>query len=141
MKTLILITSLCFAHVVWAQETGVDMMHLKINQDETQMQTIRGFYKHVMGLSIYEVPGKVTRDFITFDNGQRLNLIYMTADKVLTDEEFMKGLWIRIETDRFEEVRRNIVRGETGRVIKEVPGKELYFQAPGGQVWRMVKKE
>ena len=139
MKILLVTIAMCLTNGALAQ-TGVEMMHLKINQDESQMQTIRGFYKHVMGLSIYEVPGEITRDFIKFDNGQRLNLIYMAADKVPSDDAFMKGLWIRIETSRFEEIRRNVVRGET-KIIKEVPGKELYFQAPGGQVWRMVKKE
>ena len=48
-----------------------------------------------------------------------------------------RSVWLEIKSDKVEEMRQKIL--DSGLVRKlEVPDPHLYFQAPGGQCWRLV---
>jgi len=95
---------------------------------------IRKFYCDVLG-------GKITkadpeRDFIRLGD----NFYIVLYGDVPDESEFLRtarSVWLEIKSDNVEETRRKIL--ESGLVRKlEVPDPHLYFQAPGGQCWRLV---
>ena len=138
--SIFLLAILASLNVLAQSKSGIELEHLKINQNLAEAENIRHFYREVLDLKVVSPEGRVKRDYVEFDNGQRINLIYFSdASKVPSKEEFLNGLWIRITVNNFED-KRDKVLATKAKVIRQVDGKELYFQAPGGQVFRMVKK-
>jgi catechol 2,3-dioxygenase-like lactoylglutathione lyase family enzyme len=95
---------------------------------------LRKFYCDVLG-------GKITkadpeRDFIRLGDDFYIVLYGDVSD----ESDFLRSaraIWLEIESDNVEEVRRKIL--ESGLVRKlEVPDPHLYFQSPGGQCLRLV---
>ena len=58
------------------------------------------------------------------------------ADDALSDDEFLKAIFLELKADNVEEMRQKIVT--FGVKVLDVPDPHLYFQAPGGQVFRLV---
>ena len=48
----------------------------------------------------------------------------------------MEGLYLEVKADNVEEMRKNIVA--FGVKVEEIPDPHLYFQAPGGQGFKLV---
>jgi hypothetical protein len=58
-------------------------------------------------------------------------------DGVALDERgFLKAIYLELKADNVDEMRQKIVA--FGVKVLEVPDPHLYFQAPGGQVLRLV---
>lgn len=131
---------LAFGYATCAQST-IELGDLKINQSLDLKSEIQQFYKETMTASLVSFETPVVRDYIQFDNGFRLNMIYQEDEASVPDtDQFYKGLWIKILVDDFDS-RYKKIKKTNAKIIKDVPEKgELYFQAPGGQVFRMVKK-
>lgn len=62
-------------------------------------------------------------------------VVYAAAD-TLSDDDFLKAIFLELKADNVEEMRQNIVA--FGVKVLKVPDPHLYFQAPGGQVFRLV---
>ena len=97
--------------------------------------SIRKFYCDVLG-------GKITkeeneRDFLRL--GENFYIAFLYGD-VPDESEFLRtarSVWLELKSDNVEEMRRKIL--DSGLVRKlDVPDPHLYFQAPGGQCWRLV---
>jgi catechol 2,3-dioxygenase-like lactoylglutathione lyase family enzyme len=96
--------------------------------------SIRKFYCDVLG-------GKITkeeneRDFLRL--GDNFYVAFLYGD-VPDESEFLRtarSVWLEIKSDNVEEMRRKIL--EFGVRKLEIPDPHLYFQAPGGQVLRLV---
>ncbi|MGH2564094.1 MAG: hypothetical protein ACRDE5_06260, partial [Ginsengibacter sp.] len=56
------------------------------------------------------------------------------AKETLSDEGFLKAIFLELKTDNVEEMKQKIVA--FGVRVLDVPDNHLYFQAPGGQVFR-----
>jgi len=95
---------------------------------------IRKFYCDVLGCTITKEQDD--RDFLRL--GENF-YIFLYGD-VPDESEFLRtarSVWLELKSDSVEEMRRKIL--ESGLVRKlEVPDPHLYFQAPGGQCWRLV---
>ncbi|MEO9805306.1 MAG: hypothetical protein ABJF04_18755 [Reichenbachiella sp.] len=135
-----LITILIVSGQTLSAQSGIDLGDLKINQPLNTRQEIQYFYSKTMDAELVSFETPVVRDFIQFDNGLRLNIIYQEdLEMVPNATEFHKGLWIKILVNDFDSRYRKI-KDSTAKIIKDQPEKgELYFQAPGGQIFRMVK--
>lgn len=59
------------------------------------------------------------------------------ADAPLSRQDFLKAIFLELRTGDVETMRRKIV-ASPGVTVLEVPDPHLYFQAPGGQVFRLV---
>lgn len=70
--------------------------------------------------------------------GDEFYIAFMYGD--IPDEcEFLrsgKSIYLEIKSDNVEEMRQKIV--DFGVKVLDVPDPHLYFQAPGGQVFRLV---
>jgi catechol 2,3-dioxygenase-like lactoylglutathione lyase family enzyme len=95
---------------------------------------IRKFYCDVLG-------GKITkeeneRDFICL--GENFYIVFLYGD-VPDESEFLRtarSVWLEIKSDNVEEMTRKIL--DFGLRKLDMPDPHLYFQAPGGQCFRLV---
>lgn len=96
---------------------------------------IRKFYCDVLGGVITKAEDE--RDFVLL--GGNFYIVFLYGD-VPDQSEFLRtarSIWLEFKSDNVEEMRRMIT--ESGLVMKlEIPDPHLYFQAPGGQCWRLV---
>jgi len=96
--------------------------------------SIRKFYCDVLG-------GKITkdesdRDFLRM--AENFYIVFLYGD-VPDQSEYLqtaRSVWLEIKSDNVEDMRRKIL--EFGVRKLDMPDPPLYFQAPGGQVWRLV---
>jgi hypothetical protein len=95
---------------------------------------IRKFYCDVLGC-------KITREEDEKDDlrmGENFYIAFMYGD-IADESEFLrtaKSVWLEIKSDNVEEMRKNIL--DFGVLKLDIPDPHLYFQAPGGQVLRLV---
>ena len=107
--------------------------HAKLTAHPSERLRIRQFYEDILGCEITKRSDQV--DFFRFSGGFFLAVIY--EDAVLPAEEQVKSIWLELKADDPSEL--------TGRIrafgVEEIETWEngrLYFQAPGGQVFRIA---
>jgi len=92
---------------------------------------IRDFYCDVLGFDIAVESDAIDR--FQFDD---LFFIFVYQDTGLAPEHFMRATWLELKTDNLEGLTQRILASKA-KVI-DVPDPHLYFQAPGGQVFKLV---
>ena len=95
---------------------------------------IRQFYRDVLG-------GEITRegdrkDDVRLGGSFYIAFLYEDEDAVLDEDDFLKATYLELKADDVAETRQEIVA--FGVKVLDVPDPHLYFQAPGGQVFRLV---
>jgi len=97
--------------------------------------SIRRFYCDVLGAEITREQDE--RDFIRL--GENFYIVFLYGD-VADESDFLRSarsIWLEIKSDNVGEMTQKIL--ESGLVRKlELPDPHLYFQAPGGQCFRLV---
>jgi catechol 2,3-dioxygenase-like lactoylglutathione lyase family enzyme len=121
--------------------------HSALRVRRADREKIRSFYRDVLGCRITrELDDKddvrLGDDFhISFLYGSgsaddpTKGVTYAAAD-VLPEGDFLKAIFLELKTDDVDDTRRRIVA--SGVRLLDVPDPHLYFQAPGGQVFRLV---
>ena len=95
---------------------------------------IRKFYCDVLGC-------KITRENDQKNDlrmGENFHMAFMYGDDA-DEGEFLRtgrSVWLEIKSDNVEEMRQTIL--DFGVRKLDIPDPHLYFQAPGGQVLRLV---
>jgi catechol 2,3-dioxygenase-like lactoylglutathione lyase family enzyme len=121
--------------------------HTALRVPRTERDRIRSFYRDVLGCELMrELDDK---DDFRMGDGFYFAFLYETgdgrapdkgvvyaADDTLSEDDFLKAIFLELKADDVEEMRRQIV--DFGVNVLEVPDPHLYFQAPGGQVFRLV---
>ena len=108
--------------------------HSSVIVPRKERDDIRRFYCDVLG-------GRLTkeeheRDFIRLNDDYYIVFLY---DEVADVSEFLRtarSVWLEIKSDDVEDTSRRIL--EFGVRKLDLPDPHLYFQAPGGQVLRLV---
>lgn len=109
--------------------------HSKIVSRKSDQARIRTFYTEVLGCELRKQTPEV--DYIRFEQGFFLAVLYQ--DRALAEEEARASIWLELRTDDPAALNERILRFGVDRI--EIPGAEhLYFQAPGGQVFRVVAR-
>ncbi len=95
---------------------------------------IRKFYCDVLG-------GKITRadperDYLRLGENFYIGFLYGDVPDESVFLRTARSIWLEIKSDNVEEMTRKIL--DFGAMKLEVPDPHLYFQAPGGQVLRLV---
>lgn len=108
--------------------------HSSVIVPRKDRDSIRKFYCDVLG-------GKITREDDERDLlrlGETFYIAFLYGD--VTDEsEFLRtgrSVWLEIKSDNVEEMTGKIL--DFGARKLDIPDPHLYFQAPGGQVLRLV---
>lgn len=108
--------------------------HSAVRVPRTEKDRIREFYRDVLGCKITRESDQ--KDDIRMGGNFFIAFLYENEGVALDESKFLKAVYLELKTDNVEEMRRNIVA--FGVKVLEVPDPHLYFQAPGGQVLRLV---
>src|SRR5690242_17547877 len=108
--------------------------HSKIVARPAERDRIRAFYRDVLGCTLTTQSQDV--DYIKFHGDFFLAVLY--RDAVPSAEELRQSIWLELRTDEPADLNEKILEFGVHRI--DVPVSEhLYFQAPGGQVYRVVR--
>ena len=108
--------------------------HSKIVARHADQERIRAFYRDVLGCELTKETKDV--DYIKFHQGFFLAVLYQ--DAVESPEALRQSIWLELRSDEPAELRKKIV--DFGVTEIAIPGADhLYFQAPVGQVFRLVR--
>jgi hypothetical protein len=108
--------------------------HSSVIVPRQERARIRQFYCDVLGGTITKAQEE--RDFIRL--GGNFYIVFLYGD-VPDESEFLRtarSVWLEIKSDDVEGMIRRIL--DFGVRKLELPDPHLYFQAPGGQVMRLV---
>ena len=108
--------------------------HSAVRVPRAEKDRIRKFYRDVLGCEITR-EGDQKDDFRMGDNFY-IAFLYENEGVALDESGFSKAIYLELKVDNVEEMRQKIVA--FGVTVLEVPDPHLYFQAPGGQVFRLV---
>lgn len=96
---------------------------------------IRKFYCDVLDGKITKAQDE--RDFIRLGENFYIAFLYGDVPDASDFSRTARAVWLEIKSGNVDEMRRRIL--ESGLVRKlDIPDPHLYFQAPGGQCWRLV---
>src|SRR5450432_4078661 len=107
--------------------------HSSVIVPRKDRDSIRKFYCDVLGGSIMKEEEE--RDLLRLGENFYIGFLYGDAD----ESEFLrtgKSVWLEIKSDNVEEMKQKIL--DFGVRKLDIPDPHLYFQAPGGQVLRLV---
>jgi len=108
--------------------------HSAVTIPQQDRDSIRKFYCDVLGGKIVKEENE--RDILRLEDNFYIAFHY---GDVLDESEFLRSsrsVWLEIKSDNVEEMTRKIL--DFGVRKLEIPDPHLYFQAPGGQVLRLV---
>ena len=100
----------------------------------TEQDAVRRFYRDILGCALT----RSANDKDDFVLGGDFYLAVVYADEALTlgKEDFLKATYLELRADNVAEMRQRIV--DFGVKVIEIDDPHLYFQAPGGQAFRLV---
>jgi len=108
--------------------------HSSVIVPRQDRDSIRKFYCDVLGGTITKAQDD--RDFLRLGE----NFYVFLYGDVPDGSEFLRtarSVWLEIKSDDVEETTRQILASGLVRRL-DIPDPHLYFQAPGGQCWRLV---
>jgi catechol 2,3-dioxygenase-like lactoylglutathione lyase family enzyme len=113
--------------------------HSAVRVRRSDRDKIRAFYRDVLGASM--TGESDFADDFRIGDGFYVAFCYgavpgTPTENALDDGDFAKAIYLELKADNVEEMRKAIVA--SGVKVFDVPDPHLYFQAPGGQVWRLV---
>jgi catechol 2,3-dioxygenase-like lactoylglutathione lyase family enzyme len=108
--------------------------HAAVVVSRTEQDAVRRFYRDVLGCALT----RSANDKDDFVLGGDFYLAVVYADEAVTlgKEDFLKATYLELRTDDVAEMRQQIV--DFGVKVIEIDDPHLYFQAPGGQAFRLV---
>jgi len=113
--------------------------HMKFDVHKNLRDRVRSFYLDVLQCTTIPSPAP-DLDLFQFPASFVLGVFYCEKGDVLSEEDHLKAAWLEIKTKDVSEVKRRLI--EFGVKEVEYPDKSrFYFQAPGGQVFRLAPED
>ena len=111
--------------------------HAAVAVSLAEQDAVRRFYRDVLGCALT----RSANDKDDFVLGGDFYLAVACADEAVTlgKEDFLKATYLELRTGNAGEVQQQIV-GFGVKVI-EIDDPHLYFQAPGGQAFRLISTD
>ncbi len=108
--------------------------HSSVRVPREDRESIRTFYRDVLG-GVFTEEGD-DKDVLRIGDNYYIAFLYQDfAD----ESEFLrsgKSIWLELKSDNVEEMKRKIL--DFGVRKLDIPDSHLYFQAPGGQCFRLA---
>ncbi len=105
--------------------------HAAVFAARSEQDRIRKFYGDVLGCKVRVTSEEVDR----FQLGD-VHFIFVWQHTALDEGSFLKAIYLELKTDKVDEMKQKILAFGVKKL--EIPDPHLYFQAPGGQVFRLV---
>lgn len=105
--------------------------HMAVFAAPSERDRIRTFYCDALGCKLNVKTDEVDR-FQMAD----VHIIFVYQSSALEESSFLKAMYLELKADQPEEMKKRILAFGVKKV--DVPDPHLYFQAPGGQVFRLV---
>jgi catechol 2,3-dioxygenase-like lactoylglutathione lyase family enzyme len=108
--------------------------HAAVVMPRDSRQKVREFYCDVLGCQVTRESDQ--KDDLRMGDDFHLGILY---GDFADESEFLrsgKAIYLELKSDNVDELRQRIVA--FGVTVLDVPDPHLYFQAPGGQVFRLV---
>lgn len=105
--------------------------HTAVFAPRSEQDQMRRFYRGVLGAE-----SRIETDEVDRLQLGDLHFCFVWKDDTLAPSEFLKATYLELATDDVDTMRRKIV--DFGVNVVEIPDPHLYFQAPGGQVFKLV---
>lgn len=125
-----------------ARATGAEWgNHSKMIARPSDRLRLQGFYRDVLGCYLGKGPqhpgGPDDTDVIRFANGSSIVVHY--SDTALGEVELKKPIWLELLTENTAQLEQTIVAAGI-QPLDHFDKHHFYFQAPGGQVFRVAGK-
>jgi catechol 2,3-dioxygenase-like lactoylglutathione lyase family enzyme len=108
--------------------------HSAVVLPRAEQGRIREFYRDVLGCEIIRETD--LKDDFRMGGNFYIGVLYENEGVALDESGFSKATYLELKAENVEEMRQKIV-GFGVRVL-DMQDPHLYFQAPGGQVFRLV---
>lgn len=105
--------------------------HMAVFAARSEQDRIRKFYRDVLGCRLNVKADEVDR----FQLGD-VHIIFVYQSTALEESAFLKAMYLELKADDTEAMKRRILAFGVKKL--DLPDPHLYFQAPGGQVFRLV---
>jgi hypothetical protein len=105
--------------------------HTAVFAARSEQSKIRKFYCDVLACKAIVTNDEVDR--LQLDD---VHFCFVWQNTALDESDFLKATYLELKTDNTEEMRQKILAFGVKKL--DVPDAHLYFQAPGGQVFRLV---
>ncbi len=115
--------------------------HSKMIARPSDRSRLRSFYRDVLGCYVGQGPrhpgGPEDTDLIRFANG--FSIVVHYSDAALAEAELKQSIWLEVLTDNTAQLERKI-QAFGIQPFDYFDKDHFYFQAPGGQVFRVAGK-
>lgn len=105
--------------------------HTAVHAARSEQDRIRKFYGDVLGCKV-----SVKTDEVDRYEMEDFHFVFVWKNTALGAGDFLKAIWLELKSDNSEAMQRKILAFGVKKL--DVPDPHLYFQAPGGQVFRLV---
>jgi len=105
--------------------------HTAVFGARSEQDRIRKFYCDVLGCKV-----RVKSDEVDRFQLDDLHFCFVWQNTALDESEFLKATYLELKADNTEELKQKILAFGVKKL--DMPDVHLYFQAPGGQVFRLV---
>lgn len=114
--------------------------HLKMHLPYHLRERASRFYTDILGCTKLADRPYPNVDLYEFQGGFILGLFFYEEVDTLSEREQLKATWMEIKTDNPEALKQRLIDFGVHEVEFEDKSR-FYFQAPGGQVFRMAPME
>ena len=114
--------------------------HLKMHLPHSLRERASCFYTEVLGCRKLNNQPYPNLDLYEFQGGFVLGLFFCDEAETLPEREHLKATWMEIKTDNPNTLKQRLVEFGVHEVDFEDKSR-FYFQAPGGQVFRLAPME
>jgi hypothetical protein len=113
--------------------------HIRTNAPKNLQARVRTFYLDVLQCKSMPAP-MAELDLFVFENDFVLGVFYFEDAHLLTESQHLDAAWLEIKSKDVEETKRRLIAFGVKEV--EYPDKtRFFFQAPGGQVFRLAPEK
>ena len=105
--------------------------HTAVFAARSEQDRIRKFYCDVLGCKVRTNSEEVDR--FQLDD---VHFCFVYQNTALDDSDFLKAIYLELKADDTEEMKQKNLAFGVKKL--DVPDPHLYFQAPGGQVFKLV---
>jgi catechol 2,3-dioxygenase-like lactoylglutathione lyase family enzyme len=108
--------------------------HSAIVLPKGEQNRIREFYRDALGCEIIRESDQ--KDDFRLGGNFYIGVLYEDESVTLDERGFSKAIYLELQSDELEDLRQRVVA--FGVNVLDMKDPHLYFQAPGGQVFRLV---